>query len=131
MNKKQLESLKPIKVEIKSLTREIENWPEGIVSDFYYDYPNGQKRVRPLVGLADCSHLRRDLKAKLDELQQAVAEMEEYLDTVEDEEMRAILRLKYRNGLTLEQIGNELGYDKSAISRKLKAHWESCNKCNK
>lgn len=125
MNKKQLESLKPIKVEIKSLTREIENWPEGIVSDYYFDYPNGQKRVRPLVGYADCSHLRRGLKAKLDELQRAVADMEEYLDTVEDEEVRAILRLKYRNGLTQEQIGNELGYDKSTISKKLKEFWRA------
>ncbi len=120
MDKKQLESLKPIKAEIKSLTREIENWPEGIVSDFYYDYPNGQKRVRPLVGLADCSHLKRQLDEKLEQLQIEVSRMEDYLDTIEDGEMRAILRLRYRNGLTLTEIGNELGYDRSTIGKKLK-----------
>lgn len=125
MDKARLEHLNCTKAEIRFLTAEIENWPEGIVTDYYYDYPNGQKRVKPLMGYADCSGLKLLLDAKLQALQNEIEQMEQYLDTIEDTEIRSILRLRYRNGLTHEQIGNELGYERSVISRKINDFWRS------
>ena len=115
-----LKGLSSLKAEIRSITREIENFPQGIVSDYAYSYPNGVKKVIPLVGYADCSHIRKRLQIKLDELQDRLEEMEDWLDTLEDCELAAIVRMKYRNGLTLEQIGDELGYDRSTVGKKVK-----------
>jgi DNA-directed RNA polymerase specialized sigma24 family protein len=131
MDKKQLEHLNCTKAEIRFLTAEIEHWPEGIVTDYYYDYPNGQKRVRPLIGYADCSGLKRLLDEKLKTLQTEIEQMEQYLDTIDDTEIRAILRLRYRNGLTLQQIGDELGYELSTVSKKITAFWKESNNSNK
>ncbi len=123
MDKHQLEHLNCIKAEIKVLTREVENFPQGIVSDYCYTYPNGQKRVTPIVGLADCRHIKKRLDLKLKALEEELEAIEDYLETVEDTEMRAILRLKYRNGMTHTQIGQELGYDQSVISKRIKRHF--------
>lgn len=127
MDKAKLEHLNCTKAEIRLLTAEIQNWPEGIVVDFYYDYPNGHKRPRPLIGYADCSGLKRTLEIKLATLQAEIEQMERYLDTIEDTEIRAILRLRYRNGLSFEQIGNELGYDRSTVGKKLNEYWRCKN----
>lgn len=125
MDKKQLEHLNCTKAEIRFLTKEIEEWPEGIVTDYYYDYPNGQKRVRPLIGVADCIGIKRRLDEVLADLNREVQQMEDFLADIDDTELRAILRLKYRNGLTHEQIGNELGYERSVITRKINDFWRS------
>ena len=124
MDKAKLEHLNCIKAEIKVLTKEVENFPQGIVSDYCYTYPNGQKRVTPIVGLADCRHIKKRLDLKLKALEEELEAIEDYLETLEDEEMRAILRLKYRNGMTNEQIGQELGFEKSTITKKLIEHWK-------
>lgn len=124
MDKKQLEHLNCTKAEIRFLTKEIEGWPEGIVTDYYYDYPNGQKRVRPLIGVADCAGIKRRLDQVLADLNREVQQMEDFLANIDDTELRAILRLKYRNGLTHEQIGQELGYEKSTITKKVNEYWK-------
>lgn len=131
MDKARLEHLNCLKAEYNALLKEVQNWPEGIVTDFYYDYPNGHKRPRPLIGIADCSGLKRTLDDKLTTLQTEIEQVEQYLDTIEDTEIRAIFRLRYRNGLKISQIGQELGYDKSVISRRIKAYWSTCNQNNK
>lgn len=63
--------------------------------------------------------LQKKLNNKLDELQNLLLEMENWLEEIDDLEMRAILRMKYRNGLTQEQIAGELGYSRSAIAVKI------------
>jgi hypothetical protein len=123
MDKKQLEHLSATKAEIRLLTCEIMNFPEGLVTDYYYDYPNGEKRVRPLIGYADCSGLKRRLQGQIDTLNDEIEAIENYLATVEDTEMRAILRMKYRNDMTSEQIGKEMGYEGSTIRKKLNKYW--------
>ena len=124
MDRQQLEHLNCIKAEIKVLTKEVENYPQGIVTDYYYDYPNGEKRVRPLIGLADCRHIKKRLQAQLEALEAEINAIEDYLETLEDIEMRAILRLRYRCNMKLEQIGDELGYDRSTIGKKLSEFWK-------
>lgn len=124
MDKARMEHLNCTKAEIRLLTCEIMNFPEGVVNDYYYDYPNGQKRVRPLIGYADCSGLKRRLEGQINTLQDEIEQMENYLDTIQDTEMRSILRLRYRNGLTTDQIGKELGYEGSTIRKKLNGFWK-------
>ena len=52
-----------------------------------------------------------------------VAEMEAWIEEVPDPEMRTILRLYYRDGLSQREIAKELGYEDSTISHKLKRFW--------
>ena len=50
--------------------------------------------------------------------------LENWLDNVPDPELRDILRLQYINGLTQEEIAQELGYSVITIKRRLRAFWE-------
>lgn len=47
--------------------------------------------------------------------------MEEWLDHISDSEMRIILRMRYRQGKSWEEIGFVLGYDRRTIARKCEA----------
>ena len=51
--------------------------------------------------------------------------MESLLDQITDPQTRDIIRLYYVNGLTQEQIAEELGYDARTIRRKIKIFWEN------
>ena len=124
MNKKDLKNIRKLKVEIAQLQKEIDNWPTGIVSDWAKDYRHGEPRTISIVGEADCSHLKKRLEQKLGELQERLLDMEAWVDTVEDSEIKAILRLKYRNGMTYEQIGEELGYTAVGIRQKISRFWK-------
>lgn len=123
MTKAELEQLKPLMIEINNLQKDIDNIP--ITSDsvtgsrLHIPY---DKHSIPIEGLDIKKRIRLKaiLQIKLDELQEQLKAMEDWLDTVEDSEMRVILRLKYRNGLSQKEIGMQFKYDKSTISKKLR-----------
>jgi hypothetical protein len=46
-------------------------------------------------------------------------DIECFIEEIEDIEDKTILRLKYIDRLTDDQIGRELGYDRSSISKKI------------
>lgn len=62
--------------------------------------------------------LERKLERKLDELMDERERLEEYIESVNDDITRMILRLRYINGLGWNQIGNELGYSERQVRRK-------------
>lgn len=45
-------------------------------------------------------------------------EIEKYINTIDDSEMRQIIRLKHISGLTWDDIGTELNMDRRTVSRK-------------
>ena len=53
--------------------------------------------------------------------------LENWLDSVQDPELRDILRLQYINGLTQEEIADEFGYSVITIKRRLRKFWETQN----
>lgn len=123
MTKTDLEQLKPLILEINNLQKDIDNIP--ITSDsvtgsrLHIPY---DKHSIPIEGLDIKKRIRLKarLQIKLDELQEQLKAMEDWLDTVEDSEMRVILRLKYRNSMADAEIGLELGYDRSTISYRIR-----------
>lgn len=49
--------------------------------------------------------------------------MENWIESVPDSLTRQILQLKYRNGLTHEEMALELGFSERTVRRKLKEFW--------
>ena len=119
--KDDLEQIKSLKKEVESIQNELHNLPmtfdtvEGCTPERW------DKHVITIRGknVKRGIRLKAKLEITLDELEEKLTEMEDWLDTLPDSEIRTILRLKYRNGLTNDKIGRELGYSKSAISKKL------------
>lgn len=135
MTKRELEQLKSLKLEVKQLRDEIRDLPVGDtpVTDTIKDYSfnaKGSNQVIRGYGMSEKQYANRQrltkkLARKLTDIQDAIYEMECWLDDVPDSETRTILRFTYRNGLTQAQIGKETGYDQSVISRKIKTFWKN------
>lgn len=102
-------------------------FPKELVHDSANDYRTGQPHPISISGYGDSSYIdiRQRLYNKQRQIQQEITFLEDWLDSVEDPELRDILRLQYVNGLTQEQIADELGYARETVSRKLKVFWES------
>lgn len=120
--------LRKLKKEAEGLKREIENirfTPREMTADTANDYRTGYPRSIKLEGYGDTEYVRRRdelyrlYAAKLAAIQDEVIALEKKLDAVEDPELRTILRLRYVDGLTLEQIGEKTGYSTRSIRRKI------------
>lgn len=101
-------------------------FPKEQVVDSYKDYSTGFPHTKSISGYGDSAYVdvRQKLYEKQRQIQDEIAFLENWLDSVPDPEMRDILRLQYINGLTQEEIAAELGYSRSAIAMKLNRFWE-------
>lgn len=104
-------------------------FPQRHVVDTAKDYRTGYPHTISISGYGDSSYvdIRQKLYEKQKQIQQEIAFLEDWLDSVPDPEMRDILRLQYVNGLTQEEIAAELGYSVITIKRRLKNFW-TCSK---
>ena len=127
MTRDDLEQLRAMRAEIRSLSISMLRPQRRYATDYYKDYRKGFPVVKPLEGVEDESvvvcRMERKLKAKQRRLAQMVSKIEEWLDSVDDSETRAILRLYYAQGYSQADIADKLGYSRSAIAMKLKAFW--------
>ena len=135
MTKKQLEKLKKLKKEAEQLKKLLER-PASLremVVDSVKDYRTGYPHNITIAGCGQNSYpeLQQKYYDKLQKIQKEIKVMEDWLDSVSDPEMRDILRLQYINGLTQEQIADELGYVRETVSRKIKKFWEDEKKSQK
>ncbi len=129
MDKERLKKLKSLIKEAEHLEIEIEDvrwFPKKPVADYAKDYKTGYPHVFTQDGYGDDDFpkLRQRLYEKLGRIQAERWYLENWLDGVQDPELRDILRLQYVNGLTQEEIARELGYTRSAIGMKLQRFWE-------
>lgn len=128
MKKTDLSKLKNLIREIETLQNELDRlkWePKEQVVDYAKDYKTGYPRIITLTGYGDADYRR--VKQKLTEnlyrVQKERLRIEEQIQGVSDPEMRVILRLQYVNGMTQEQIAEEMGYSDRTIRNKLKRFW--------
>lgn len=130
MNKERLKKLKSLIKEAEHLEIEIEDVrfsPHELLSDTAEDYRTGYPHNIVISGYGDAEYikLKQRLYEKLGRIQAERWCLENWLDSMQDPELRDILRLQYVNGLTQEEIAQELGYARETVSRKLKAFWDS------
>ena len=133
MTKGRLKKLKALIREAEHLQSEIDEvrwFPGEPVADSAKDYSTGFPRTITLrgYGRSDYAELRQKLYGKLRDIQSEIAFLEEWLDSVDDPELRDILRLHYVNGLTQDQIAAELGYSERTVRRRLRKFWEDHEK---
>lgn len=123
MTKRELEQLRSLKKEAEHLQEELKHLPttKDCVSGSMTVFPYIKKSI-VIEGIdADAGgELKKKLTKKRRQLQRRIEEMEDWLDSVDDSELRDILRLKYRMGQSDYQIGEELGYDRSTISGRIR-----------
>lgn len=130
MKKQDLEQLKSIKQEIKALTDEITDLRTRVVTDSVEgsdpEFPYVKHTIK-IVGMdvRGLEALGRKLNCKCCQLQQMLFDTELQIEQMEDSELRTIVRLYYRNGLTQEEIGRELGYSQQRIGQKLNGFFQS------
>lgn len=127
VTRKRLEALRSLKQELDTLCNKYMKMPRTQEeADTYGDYNFGVKRTKVVRGQSDyrSKKVEEKITAKSKRLEKEVLILEDYLDTVEDSEMRDILRLHYAEGLSQEEIGKRKGYSRSAIATKIKTFFE-------
>ncbi|MFL0245510.1 DUF1492 domain-containing protein [Candidatus Clostridium stratigraminis] len=118
MDKKELSQLHHIIKEIELLKVQINNINHETVtdsvkgSDPYFPYV-GHTMI--ISGIEVKGHdkkvtrLKRKLQIRTDELMNKVAELNDYIASIEDSEIRQILTLRYIENLTWKQIADKMG----------------------
>ena len=90
-------------------------YKENIITDM----PRGTGKNTDLTGyVSDIMELEDMLNYALRRLQRERKKFEEFLDTVEDAEMRLILRLRCINNMRWEDIGEEIGCERTTASKR-------------
>lgn len=125
MKKDDLRNIEKLRKEIRAIEVSLDRMHVTDLTDYYKDYRyNPKGAVKSLHGIGvDRTELQRKekrLKSRLRLLQRIVAEAENYVNTIKDPELRAILRMYYVEGMTQAEIGRELSLERSTISKKIK-----------
>lgn len=125
VKKDDLRNIEKLRKEIRAIEVSIDRMRATDLTDYYKDYRyNPKGTVKSLHGIGvDRTELQRKekrLTSRLRLLQRMVTEAESYVGTIEDPELRAILRMYYVEGMTQVEIGRELSLERSTISKKIK-----------
>lgn len=107
MTKEQLKKYRGWKQNIGILEKEISNMLGETVHDFGHDYSKGFKKVVHLDGFNQELYERR-LK-KLSELEAKIRKVESWIESIEDDRLRFVIRSRYTEDRTWRWIARKLG----------------------
>lgn len=107
MTKEQLKKYRGWKQNIGILEKEISNMLGETVHDFGRDYSKGFKKVVHLDGFNQELYERR-LK-KLSELEAKIRKVESWIESIEDDRLRFVIRSRYTEDKTWRWIARKLG----------------------
>ena len=127
MTKKEMEQCISLRAEIKAIEASMKNPKSSYVAVFYKDYRTGKGIPKVRQEVDNGEEERKRLSARLiknkDRLYKRLMEAEDFIESIDDSEMRTILRMYYINGDSQQDIGEELHYSQTAISTKLRMFW--------
>ncbi len=107
MTKEQLKKYRGWKQNIGILEKEISNMLGETVHDFGHDYSKGFKKVVHLDGFNQGLYERR-LK-KLSDLEARIRKVESWIESIEDDRLRFVIRSRYTEDKTWRWIARKLG----------------------
>lgn len=117
---KKLNKLYFLKIEINELKNEINNLSE-ISATNMSGMPGGNKKSDPTQQfLIKKQKLIEKLNKKLEIYIEELTRIENFIDSIEDAEIRAIARLRFIENWTWEDIGRKMHSDRSVCYRKIK-----------
>ena len=129
MKKQELKQLRKLIAEKADLEDRIQNAkfnPREEVADTAKDYSTGYGKTIIIRGYGDAhwKKLRHTYGLKLVQTVRKIELMEMFLDSIKDAEIRQILRYRYIDGMTHEQIGERIGYSRQAVQKKEERFWK-------
>lgn len=123
MNEERLSQLRSLQLEVKYRTDEIDylrSKTGEYVGDTAKDYSTGYGRVIVIRGYTD-EQLKRKAailekrKAKLDA---EIEELEKWIESIDDSEMRMIFSMRYKDGASWDEIAARLYSGRNTVKRK-------------
>lgn len=133
MTKKELEQYCKLKKEIAYLQRRLDKLydkdiPEisGKVQASAPEYPCIMRRVSVQMYEPKANDARNEVITLLEDRQrrceEKMLEVEQYIDRIEDAELRQIFEMRYIEGMKLEEIAEALNQERSGIGKKITAY---------
>ena len=107
MTKEQLKKYSKEKYGIKLLTEELEKMCGETVHDYGYDYTKGFKRVIHLEGFNQ--ELYEQRLEKLSEMKRRAEKTEKWIESLEDDRLRFVIRSRYKEDRSWRWIARKLG----------------------
>lgn len=107
MTKEQLKQYRGWKQNIGILEKEISNMLGETVHDFGHDYSKGFKKVVHLDGFNQ--ELYESRLKKLSDLEARIRKVESWIESIEDDRLRFVIRSRYTEGRTWRWIARKLG----------------------
>lgn len=122
MTEKELNQIHYINIELKRLEEEklrLENM-SLVKSQQITGLPGGGGSSYDKIAdyAADLADIKDEIKIKINKLYRARKKIEQYINTIDDAEMRLIVRLRAINNMRWEDIGAELGMERTTVSKK-------------
>ena len=136
MTKERLEEYKSKRAEITELRIKLSSIGKGDSMIGNSVILNGQvypPRPESVVGIDEKKYerLRKKYSERLAELERDCGEIEEWIEEIQDSLTRRIFRMYYVDGMTQQQVANEIGLDRSRISRKIDDFLKNAHKAQK
>lgn len=124
MEREQLERYLSQKEEIRELRYKLEHLGEGdslIGNSTIFDYSTGYPKPQAVVGYDYNKEwrLRAQYSTRLAKLRYDCEETEQWIEAIPESQTRRIFRMRFLEGMILEQIGKKMHVDKSTVSRKI------------
>ena len=107
MTKEQLKKYSKEKYSIKLLTEELEKMCGETVHDYGYDYTKGFKRIIHLEGFNQ--ELYEQRLERLSEMKRRAERVEKWIESLEDDRLRFVIRSRYKEDRSWRWIARKLG----------------------
>lgn len=121
MSEKELSQFYWLKKEIKDLEDKIDELGYGVgsvkIKEFIGTTSNQQSSIQEKVAILQ----EQLINARLTALEKYI-EIERYIESVEDSEIRQIMRFRFLDLMNWYQIAEELNYERTTVSKKLRQY---------
>lgn len=131
MTRKELESVYCLKKELRmwqdrlaELQADIALSPKVLDGmPFQHTNETSNPTERKAIKLAEVAKV---IDGKISEIQYTIAEIERFIMSVDESELRQIIEYRCVQCKTWEDIGDALGYDRTTVSKKYDAYLDEC-----
>lgn len=123
MTEKELSKYFWLKKEVKNIENQLEEFGDG-VGAVKYEEKIGSSGLFSSIQEKRAILIEKLINARLDALEEYI-KIESYIDTIEDNEIKMIMRLRFQQLKSWDEIGIEMDKDRTAVAKKLRRFLKS------